>query len=266
MIKSKKKCLFASSLATGLRTAATLVFVTVCALAFGACADRTQVLGPRPGMDAGADTAPTDRLREACGTDRNRVLYACTVPQSTLYLGDRQVRLAQVSVYSCGVRVIPRMMQLVLGRELFPGAGGFRGLVRGSAGTDYFANMAVIDGMRGGVVPHRVAREYNDSRTFRIEPMSLDIQDGEARHFFVVADIAEREDRPGELVGPEFQIGLTPWWGGALSPEALEITDYATGSRIPPTWLREAPWSNGCLDPRDHITIARPLGPRDAGR
>ncbi|MBP9762065.1 hypothetical protein KBD34_00420 [Patescibacteria group bacterium] len=222
-------------------------------------------VSPR-GLDASADAPPVDRVVENCHGVQNRVLYACTVPESFLYLGSRQVRLAQFSLHSCGVRITPRSVHIVLGRDPFPGVGGFQGLVVGSRGTDYFPNLAVLDGMRnmGASLSHRVVLEYDNGRWLRVELPPIDIQNGQGRTFFLVSDISPQEDRPGELVGPQYRAGFGAPNGGGMN--ALEIVDAQTGSRVPEDWLFEASWSNGCFVPREHFTIVRSIVHGDAGR
>ncbi len=258
----KIRCLFGVLVRAVLSIVLAALYVTT----LPACADRVQTLGTRSGIDAGSDAGAVDRVQVACAGERNRVLYACNVSNELLYAGTVQARLAQVAFYSCGVRVTPRMVQLVLGRDPFPGGSGFHGLIMGSNGTNYFPNMVVLDAMRGRVVPHRIVEEYDDSRTFRIEPTPIAIEGGEARIFFVVADLADREDRPWEFFGPLYRVGITPWFGSSITPEGIEITDYATGTRIPEAWIREAGWSDGCLVPRGHFEVARPSVRVDAGR
>lgn len=231
------------------------------------CGNQVQHLGGTP-ADAGSDAQPVDRVREACRGNPNLVLMACTVPERSVELGQHNTRLFQLALFSCGVPVTLRAAQISLGRNTFPGAGGFRGLLVGSRGTDYFSGLEIIDGMEGDTIAYMLVGGDNVFRTVRFQPEPVEIADGNGRFFVFRYDIAEREDRVDELVGPEFRFSLSSWWSENAN-EALEVVDR-TGAPIPRAWLRDAPWSSGCIDPRDFVTVRRPvmvgIGQNDAGR
>ena len=242
-------------------------FVLMVLVALTGCERIVQDFGGTP-QDAGSDAQPVDRVREACRSNPNQVLMACTVPERSVELGQRNARLFQLALFSCGVPVTLRAAQISLGRNTFPGAGGFRGLLVGSRGTDYFSGLEIIDGMEGGTITYTLVGGDNIFRTVRFQPEPVEIADGNGRYFVFRYDIAEREDRVDELVGPEFRFSLSSWWSENAN-EALEVVDR-TGAPIPRAWLRDAPWSSGCIDPRDFVTVRRPvmigIGPSDAGR
>ncbi len=242
-------------------------FVLMALVALTGCGRNVQDFGGTP-RDGGSDAQPVDRVREACRGNPNQVLMACTVPERSVELGQRNARLFQLALFSCGVPVTLRAAQISLGRNTFPGTGGFRGLLVGSRGTDYFSNLEIVDGMEGGTIAYRLIGGDNVFRTVRFQPEPVEIADGNGRYFVFRYDIAEREDRVDELVGPEFQFSLSSWWSENAN-EALEVVDR-TGAPIPRAWLRDAPWSSGCIDPRNFVTVRRPvmigIGQSDAGR